>query len=263
MSFECLSVERDGPVVLVTINRPEVLNALNSQALGELRLVMLEAKGDPAVRAVIVTGSGERAFVAGADVGEVADLVGGHAADHARRGQQVFDLVEDLGKPVIAAINGYALGGGCELAMACTLRLAADTAKLGQPEIKLGIIPGHGGTQRLSRLVGAGRAMELVLTGRIIDAEEALRIGLVHRVVPRASLLQEARALAGSLAEGPSEAIRYAIRAVNGGSDMALPDALFLEATLFGLLAGTDDMREGTRAFLEKRKANFVNRKGE
>jgi enoyl-CoA hydratase len=257
MVFENLLVERDGPVAVVTINRPRVLNALNSQTLDELRRVVLDLKQDDAVRAIIVTGAGDKAFVAGADINELAVLSPAAGREHALAGQHVFDLIENLGKPVIAAINGFALGGGCELAMACTLRLAADTAKLGQPEINLGLIPGYAGTQRLARLVGTGRALEIVLTGTPITASEAERIGLVNRVVPAAELLNEARKLAAQLAAQAPIAVRYIIAAINKGVDMGFAESSVFEATLFGLVASTADMREGTRAFLEKRKAEF------
>ena len=256
-ALETLLVERADAVATVTVNRPKVLNALNSQTLDELRRTVLALKHDPAVRAVILTGAGEKSFVAGADINELAVQSPTSGRDHAMRGQHVLDLIEGMGKPVIAAINGYALGGGCELAMACTLRLAADTAKLGQPEINLGIIPGYAGTQRLSRLVGAGRALELLLTGDQISAQEAWRIGLVNRVVPATELMTEARTLAATLAAKAPIATRYIIDAVHRGLQMSFADAQIHEATLFGLVASTEDMREGTRAFLEKRKAAF------
>jgi enoyl-CoA hydratase/carnithine racemase len=260
MAFDTLLLERDGACAVVTINRPKVLNALNTQTLDELRRALLELKQDEAVRVVILTGAGEKSFVAGADINELAVQTPTGGREHALAGQQVFDLVENLGKPVIAAINGYALGGGCELAMACTLRIAADTARLGQPEIALGLIPGYAGTQRLPRLVGKGRAMEMILTGTPISAEEAQRIGLVNRVVPAADLLAEARTLAAQLAASAPVALRYIINAVNRGIEMPFADACQYEATLFGLVASTDDMREGTAAFLQKRKAAFKGR---
>jgi enoyl-CoA hydratase len=257
MAFDTLLLERDGAVAILTINRPQVLNALNSQTLDELRRAILDLKQDESVRVVILTGAGEKAFVAGADINELAVLTPTSGRDHALAGQHVFDLVENMGKPVIAAINGYALGGGCELAMACTIRIAADTAKLGQPEINLGLMPGYAGTQRLSRLVGAGRALEILLTGDQIGAQEALRIGLVNRVVPAAELMPEARKLAAALASKAPVAARYILDAVHRGLQMSFADAQVHEATLFGLVASTEDMREGTRAFLEKRKAAF------
>ena len=257
MAFDNLILERDGAVASVTVNRPKVLNALNAATLDELRRAALELKHDDGVRAVILTGAGEKSFIAGADINELAVQTPTSGREHALRGQHVFDLIENLGKPVIAAINGYALGGGCELAMACTLRLAADTAKIGQPEINLGILPGYAGTQRLSRLVGKGKAMELILSGAQIGAAEAERIGLVNRVVPAASLMAEARKLAGELANNAPIAMRYIIAAINKGLEMPFAEACVFEATLFGLVASTDDMREGTRAFLEKRKPEF------
>ena len=255
--MENLLVDRDGAVAVVTVNRPKVLNALNTQTLDELRRTVLSLKHDDGVRAVILTGAGDKSFVAGADINELAVQSPTGGRDHAMRGQHVLDLIEHMGKPVLAAINGYALGGGCELAMACTLRIAADTAKLGQPEVNLGIIPGYAGTQRLSRLVGTGRALELLLTGDQITAAEAHRLGLVNRVVPAAQLMDEARTLAAALAAKAPVAMRFIIDAVSRGVQMSFAEAQAYEATLFGLVASTDDMREGTRAFLEKRKADF------
>jgi enoyl-CoA hydratase len=260
MSFDHLLIERDEATAIVTINRPKVLNALNSQTLDELRRAILELKQDAGVRVVILTGAGEKAFVAGADINELAVQTPTGGREHALAGQHVLDLIENMGKPVIAAINGFALGGGCELAMACTLRLAADTAKLGQPEIGLGLIPGYAGTQRLPRLVGRGKAMEMILSGRPIGAEEAQRIGLVNRVVPAADLMTEARKLAAQLAANAPIAMRYIINAVNKGAEMPFAEACQYEATLFGLVASTDDMKEGTAAFLQKRKAEFKGR---
>jgi len=260
MAFDNLLIERDGAIAIVTINRPKVLNALNTQTLDELRRAMLELKQDEGVRVVILTGAGEKAFVAGADINELAVQTPTSGREHALAGQHVFDLIENMGKPVIAAINGYALGGGCELAMACTLRLAADTAKLGQPEISLGLIPGYAGTQRLPRLVGKGRAMEMILTGTPIAADEAQRIGLVNRVVPAADLMAQARTLAAQLGKSAPIAMRYIINAVNKGVEIPFAEACQYEATLFGLVASTDDMKEGTTAFLEKRKAAFRGR---
>jgi enoyl-CoA hydratase len=257
MAFDNLLLERAGAVTTITVNRPQVLNALNSQTIDELRRAVLDLKRDETTRAVVVTGAGPKAFVAGADITELARLTPVEGREHALRGQHVFDLIENMGKPVVAAVNGYALGGGCELAMACTLRVAADSAKLGQPEVGLGLIPGYAGTQRLSRLVGRGRAMELVLTGAPITADEAYRIGLVNRVVPAAEVVAAAHALAASLAANAPLAMRYIIAAINRGADMPFVEASQLEATLFGLVASTDDMREGTAAFLEKRKPQF------
>jgi enoyl-CoA hydratase len=258
MSFDTIRIDRDGAVALVTIDRRAVLNALSRATLDELRRAMLELRRDEGIRVVVVTGAGEKAFVAGADILELERLSATEAEAYALEGQHVFDLVEHLGKPVVAAVNGFALGGGCELAMACTLRLAADTARFGQPEVKLGVTPGFAGTQRLPRLVGRGRALDLLLTGRMIDAQEALAIGLVNRVVPAATLLDEARTLANALAALAPLAVRAIIEAVTRGTEMAFPEAAFLEASLFGLCFSTSDMREGTRAFLEKRPATFT-----
>ena len=260
MSFDNLLLERDGAIAVVTINRPQVLNALNSSTIDELRRVILELKHDASVRSVIITGVGEKAFVAGADINELAVQRPAQGKEHALRGQHVFDLIENMGKPVIAAVNGYALGGGCELALACTLRVAADTARLGQPEVNLGIIPGYGGTQRLSRLVGKGVALDLLLSGRHITADEAFRIGLVNRVVAASELMNAARQLASELADKAPLAVQYIIEAVNRGLEISFDKGQFLEATLFGVIASTDDMREGTTAFLEKRKAEFKGR---
>jgi enoyl-CoA hydratase len=256
-NLETLHMERDGAVAVITVSRPKVLNALNASTMDELRRSILALKHDDSVRAVVMTGAGEKAFIAGADINELAVQSPAGGREHAKHGQHVLDLIENMGKPVIAAINGYALGGGCELAMACTLRIAADTAKLGQPEINLGLIPGYAGTQRLARLVGAGRALELLLTGDAIPAQEAWRLGLVNRVVPAGELMNEARKLAAQLAAKAPIAVRYIIDAVNRGMQMTFADAQVYEATLFGLVASTEDMREGTRAFLEKRKPEF------
>jgi enoyl-CoA hydratase len=260
MALEHLLVDRDGAVSIITINRPKVLNALNGPTLDELSQVIDEAGRDESVRALILTGAGDRAFVAGADINELAVQTPIGGREHARRGQALFDRLERLGKPVVAAVNGFALGGGCELAMACTLRIAADTAKLGQPEINLGLLPGYAGSQRLPRLVGRGRALELLLLGHQISAEEAWRIGLVNRVVPAAELMTEAKKTAQALASKAPVAVRYILDAVARGLEMPFGEAQDYEATLFGLLSTSEDMREGTQAFLEKRKAEFKGR---
>ncbi|MGH9218526.1 MAG: enoyl-CoA hydratase/isomerase family protein [Vicinamibacterales bacterium] len=254
MTFDNLLIERDDAVAIVTLNRPKVLNALNSQTLTELARAMAAFKDDAGVRAIVLTGAGEKSFVAGADINELAALSPVAGKEHARHGQQIFDAIEQLGKPVVAAINGFALGGGCELAMACTLRLAADTAKFGQPEINLGLIPGYAGSQRLPRLVGKGVALEILLTGGMIGAQRAYEIGLVNRVVPAAELMAEAKKLAHALASKAPIAVRYILDAVHHGLDGAFAQGEYLETSLFGTIASSADMREGTTAFLEKRK---------
>src|ERR1700747_2376523 len=255
MSFENILVEKKNSIAYVTVNRPKVLNALNMATMKELRAAFTDIKSDTAIRVTILTGSGEKAFIAGADISELAkhDAVSGKEYTH--RGQRVLALIEIRGKPVIACINGFALGGGCEIAMACTMRLASTNAKLGQPEVKLGIIPGYGGTQRLPRLVGKGIAMQLVLAGEMITAEEAHRIGLVNEVTAPGDLIPRAEAIAQKIIANAPRAIQYAMEAVNRGLDMTLADGLFLEATLFGVCCATEDKREGTTAFLEKRAA--------
>lgn len=260
MTLENLLVDRDARVVVLTLNRPSVLNALNSATIDDLGRAIAECRQDRSVSAVIITGAGTKAFAAGADIRELASLTAADALEQSRRGQRVFDLIENLGKPVIAAINGFALGGGCELAMSCTLRIAADHAMLGQPEVTLGLIPGYAGTQRLPRLVGRGVALDLLLTGRQIAAEEASRIGLVNRVVPAAELMHEARALGADLAARAPLATRYLLDAVHHGMAMPFEQAQAHEAALFGLVFATADMREGTAAFLEKRKPQFTGR---
>ncbi len=255
MTFDNLLIERDDAVAIITLNRPKVLNALNGQTLNELAAAMASCKADAHVRAIVLTGAGEKSFVAGADINELAALSPVAGKEHARHGQQIFDAIEQLGKPVIAAINGFALGGGCELAMACTLRVAADTARFGQPEINLGLIPGYAGSQRLPRLVGKGVALEMLLTGDMISAQRAFEIGLVNRVVPAADVVAEARKLAHLLASKAPIAVRYILDAVNHGLDTPFAQGQYLETSLFGTIASSDDMREGTKAFLEKRKA--------
>jgi enoyl-CoA hydratase len=254
-------LDRDGAVAVITLNRPAVLNALNAELLDRLDDALGEIEHDTAVRALILTGAGERAFAAGADIGELARIDGAvTGAALARRGQRVTQRIEALRVPVIAAVNGFALGGGCELAMACDIRIASDNAKFGQPEVNLGIPPGYGGTQRTTRLLGTGMAMLLCTTGTIIDAHEALRIGLVQRVVPLADLLTEARAIAATIAAKAPLAVTATKRAILDGAALAMGDALALEALHFGSLAGTNDFREGTSAFLAKRSPVFEGR---
>jgi len=260
MPFDNLLVEREPPIAILTIQRPQTLNALDERTLEELRAAVLSLQNDEAIRCVVLTGSGEKAFAAGADIKELAHDTPEAAQRRAAAGQDVFNIIEGLDTPVIAAVNGLALGGGCELAMACTLRIAADSARFGQPEINLGLIPGFAGTQRLVRLVGKSKAMEMILTGNPITAGDALACGLINRVVPAARLLQEARALAGELASKPPIALRYAKDAVNRGENMPFADACQLESALFGLVTTTQDRKEGTSAFLEKRKPVFRGR---
>jgi enoyl-CoA hydratase len=255
MTFENLLLDRDGAVAILTFNRPKVLNALNAQTLSELSQALESFKTDGGVRAVILTGAGEKSFIAGADINELAVQTPIEGKEHARRGQLLFDAIENLGKPVIAAVNGFALGGGCELAMACTVRLAADTARFGQPEINLGIIPGYAGSQRLPRLVGKGIAMEILLTGDMVSAQRAYEIGLVNRVVPAAELMAEAKKLAQTFASKAPIATRYILEAVNQGLEAPFSVGEYLETALFGAIASSSDMKEGTAAFLEKRKA--------
>lgn len=257
MSYDNLLIEDTGGARWITLNRPEKLNALNGATLAELDHAMAAAESDDAVHAVVLTGAGEKAFVAGADIAELKTLGPIEAKEFALRGQAIFNRIEKLHKPAIAAVNGFALGGGCELAMSCHLRVASSNAVFGQPEVKLGLIPGYAGTQRLPRLVGKGRALELLLTGRNVGAEEAERIGLVNMVCQPGELTDAVTGLLGKiLANGPL-AVAHCIEAVNHGLDMAFDDGCLLEATLFGVGAASDQMREGTSAFLEKRKAVF------
>lgn len=257
MGFNNLLLESREGIAFLTVNRPKVLNALNAETMGELDAAVTALAADPAVRAVILTGAGEKAFVAGADINELAEASPVSGRETSLRGQRVLERLEKMGKPVVAAINGFALGGGLELALACHIRLAAEEAKLGLPEVKLGIIPGYGGTQRLARLIGKGRALEWILSGEMMDAAEAHRIGLVNRVLQRAELLAGAETLLRKiLANGPV-AIRYALEVLSLGLEGTLEEGLALEASLFGVLCATEDMREGTRAFVEKRPAQF------
>jgi enoyl-CoA hydratase len=248
--------KRDG-VAYVTLNRPRVMNALNAGAWNDLRAAFEDARDDAAVVGVILTGAGDKAFIAGADVGELSHVSALEAERAASHGQAVLSLIENLGKPVIAAVNGYALGGGCEAAMACTIRLASESAKFGQPEVKLGVIPGGGGTQRLPRLIGKGRAMQLILSGEIIDATEAHRIGLVNEIVPAGGLIARAEAILRQIAANAPVAVKFALEAVNKGLETSQSEGLSLEASYFGLCAATADKTEGTSAFLEKRAPQF------
>jgi enoyl-CoA hydratase len=257
MGYENILVEKRDGIAFVTFNRPKVLNALNRKTVEELRDALVDARGDDAVRVVILTGAGEKSFVAGADISELAQQTPVNGKEFSLFGQSVFHLLETMGKPSICAINGFALGGGCELALSCTIRIASKTAKLGQPEVKLGIIPGYGGSQRLARLCGKGMAHELCLTGEMITAEEALRIGLVNHIYEPAELLPAAEAMAKKIIANAPIAVKYTIEAIERGTEMPQEEGLFLEATLFGLSCATEDMREGTKAFLEKRKTEF------
>ena len=257
MVLENIRYELRPPIAVVTLDRPKVLNALNHLSMTELEQVFLDIRQNDAIRAVLLTGAGEKAFVAGADIGELATLSPLEGEQVAIRGQRIFNLIENCGKPVIACINGFALGGGCELALACTLRIASSNARLGQPEVKIGIIPGYGGTQRLPRLIGKGAALKMILTGEAISAAEALRLGLVDEVVEPDQLLPRAEQIAQTIAGMAPLAIRDAIRAVNSGYDLPLASGLELEASLFGLACSTSDKTEGTRAFLEKRAPNW------
>src|SRR5215475_6035516 len=258
--FQNLLFEKKNQIAYITLNRPKVLNALNMATMEELRQAFASVKDDAEVRVVILTGSGEKAFVAGADIGELSVHNPVSAKEYTHKGQAIIDSIENLGKPTIACINGFALGGGCELAMACTMRLASDNAKLGQPEVKLGIMPGYGGSQRLPRLVGRGLAMQMVLAGEMIAAQEAHRIGLVNEVTAPADLMPRAEAIAQKIIANAPLAVQYSLEAINKGLEMTQVEGLYLEATLFGLACATEDKKEGTTAFLEKRPAQFKGR---
>lgn len=260
MELQNILYEVKNNIAYVTVNRPKVLNALNDQTMEELRQVFLDVRHRNDAMAAILTGAGEKAFIAGADINELATQSPIEGRDRSHRGQHILGLIENMGKPVIAAINGFALGGGCEIAMACTLRLASENAKLGQPEVKLGLVAGYGGTQRLTRLVGLGRALELLLTGEPITAQRAYEIGLVNAVYPQTDLISQTEKWIGKmLANGPI-ALKLTMEAAIHGSQMTLAEGLNLEADLFGLSCTTEDMKEGTRAFLEKRPAQFKNK---
>ncbi len=258
MAYENIVFEKKDRIATVTINRPKVLNALNNATMDELRRVMLEIRRDDEVGVVIITGSGDKAFVAGADIKEFVGLSPEAARHLSLSGQHVFRLIEKLGKPVIAAVNGFALGGGCELAMACTIRVASEKAKMGQPELNLGLIPGYAGTQRLTRLVGKGIAMELILSGRFVDAQEALRLGLVNKVTSPEELMSTCEEMARVFLSKPALVVRYAMEAIGEGSSVSLDEGSNIEANMFGLCFSTEDMKEGVGAFLEKREPKFT-----
>ncbi len=260
MSFKTLVIEIEDSIATVTIDRPEKLNALNYTVLSELDTLFNQLKNDETVKGILLTGAGEKAFVAGADLQEIKELDGEAALQFARSGQQLFLRIETFPKPVMALINGFALGGGCELAMACHLRLASEKAKFGQPEINLGLIPGYGGTQRLPRLIGKTRALELLLTGDMIDAAEALKIGLVNKVVPAAQLLTEGKAMMKKIVAKGGIAVQSVLQAVHQGLNLSLENGLELEALLFGRVCATEDKNEGITAFFEKRKPHFRGR---
>ena len=252
--------EKKGTIAYVTVNRPKVLNALNTPTWKDLRTAFEDARDDIAVRGVVLTGAGDKAFIAGADIGELAHASAVDAERSSRFGQDVLDLIENLGKPVIAAINGFALGGGCETAMACTIRIAVETAKFGQPEVTLGLVPGGGGTQRLPRLVGKGHALQLILSGEMINAQEAYRIGLVNEVVPAANLIDRAETILKQIMANAPIAVKFSLEAANKGMDTSQAEGFALEASYFGICAATEDKKEGTSAFLEKRAPKFHGR---
>jgi len=258
--FENVLYDKRAGIAYVTVNRPKALNALDTPTWTDLRSAFEDARDDVDVRGVILTGAGDRAFIAGADISELAHVTAYEAQQSSRFGQGVLDLIENLGKPVIAAINGFALGGGCETAMACTIRIAVEAAKFGQPEVKLGLLPGGGGTQRLPRLVGKGHALQLILTGEMISAQEAYRIGLVNEIVPAAELIARAEAILKKIASNAPIAVRWSLEATNKGAETSQSEGQLLEASYFGLCAATEDKKEGTTAFLEKRAPRFQGR---
>ena len=259
-TFENLLYEKRDRIAYVTLNRPKVLNALNTPTWTDLHAAFSDAQADASILGVILTGAGDKAFIAGADIAELAQATAFEAEQASRLGQTVLDLIETLGKPVVAAVNGFALGGGCETAMACTMRIAVETARFGQPEVKLGLLPGGGGTQRLPRLIGKGRALQLILTGEMIDAREAWRVGLINEVVAAADLIPRAEAILRQIFANAPIAVRYSLEAVNGGMQTSQAQGLLLEASLFGLCAATEDKAEGTAAFLTKRPPSFQGR---
>lgn len=260
LSLETVLYEKKGAIAYVTLNRPKVLNALNKQAVADLKAAFEDARDDSEVRGVIFTGAGDKSFIAGADINEVATDTPVQAEGKTRFGHGVMDLIENLGKPVIAAVNGFALGGGCESALACTIRIAAETAKFGLPEVKLGIMPGYGGTQRLPRLVGKGVALQLILTGGMINAQEAYRIGLVNEVVPNAELISRAEAILNQILTNAPLSVKFALEAVNKGLETSQSEGLLLESSLVAICTSTEDKNEGTSAFLEKRAPKFQGR---
>jgi enoyl-CoA hydratase len=260
LTLENILYEKRGGIAYVTLNRPKVLNALNTPTWRDLRTAFEDARDDAAVRGVILTGAGDKAFIAGADIGELAQVTAVEAEKSSSFGQAVLNLIENLGKPVIAAVNGFALGGGCETAMACTIRVASENAKFGQPEVSLGLLPGGGGTQRLPRLIGKGRALQLILSGEMISAQEAYRIGLVNEVVQAGDLIERAEAILKKISANAPIAVEYALEATNKGLETSQTEGLALEASYFGLCAATEDKKEGTSAFLEKRAPRFQGR---
>ena len=260
LTLENVLYEKKDAIAYVTVNRPKLLNALNTPTWKDLQTAFEDAQNDAKVRGVILTGVGNKAFIAGADISELAHVAAFEAEQSSRFGQEVLNLIENLGKPVIAAVNGFALGGGCETAMACTIRIAVDTAKFGQPEVTLGLVPGGGGTQRLPRLVGKGRALQLILSGEMISAQEAYRIGLVNEIVQPTDLISRAEAILKKIAANAPIAVKFALEAANKGLEMGQSEGLLLEASYFGLCAATEDKTEGTTAFLEKRAPQFHGR---
>src|ERR1700685_3635256 len=257
LTLQNVVYDKKGPIAYVTLNRPKVMNALNKVTINELRMAFEDARDDYDIGGVILTGAGEKAFAAGADIAEIANNTAVEAEEATRRGQALTDLIENLGKPVIAAVNGFALGGGCELAMACTIRIAAQSAKFGQPEVRLGVMPGYGGTQRMPRLIGRGRALKLILSGEVIDASEAYRIGFVDELEPDTHVIERAETVLKKIMANAPLSVRYALEAVNKGLETSVAEGLLIEASLFAVCASTDAKKEGTSAFLEKRAPKF------